>query len=54
MKQTISEYIKLSFYDSVSEEDVDIVELQDIKNILEDAIDNKKISKKWLKEFFEL
>lgn len=51
---TISEFVKVSFYDNSSKEHVDIIELQEIKEELKTIIKEKGLKDKWVKEFFEL
>ena len=50
----VSDFIKLSFYDHTSKENVDIVELQEIKDELRKLIKEKGLKDKWISEFFEL
>lgn len=50
----VSDFIKLSFFDSVANEHVDIVELQEIREELLMHIQEKGLKDKWVREFFEL
>lgn len=49
-----SDFVKISFYDSVAKENVDVVELQDIREELRNLIKEKGLKDKWISEFFEL
>lgn len=50
----VSDFVKLSFYDSVAKEQVNIIELEEIKEELRRLIKEKGLKDKWIKEFFEL
>jgi hypothetical protein len=52
--KTISDFIKLSFYDTTLNEEVHIVEVDEIKKEIQKLIKEKGLKDKWIKEFFEL